>query len=335
MTTIEHDCKSNKVHDVVYRSHPCFINHVLGLSNVLLLRISFYSFQVSSAAMVLSLVLTLLAAILKPIGPTQQAPFNTQFGFSANLLGHPTLSFSCAICTVAYLHYYQMAKSRKRAVYDALRSDQGTVLENPGVKDSIFTVYVLRTSDWAITMPLLAIEMLTLAATPAVNGAVFTPDSGSWAYEFCRLDGFLRNPSGGLTDGSVLIVGLLASFMILAGSTATLLTVPILPEWDYYDRRTNVQEYKTYMWSCGQLVCFVVGCLCLVGIYVITFGVFSCYESKFTRTVYFFSLVWTLYPLVFFLRSAGLVNVFLEEILYSLLDISSKSIFALHLLLLQ
>ncbi len=353
-TTIERGCKSDKLDEVVghnplvqypgcqrtcrpVKAQPSYcIERLLGLSSVLLLRISFYIFQVSSASMAVSLVLTLLAAIMKPTGPIQQATTNTQFGFAPNLLGHPTLSLSCAICTVAYLHYSQMAKSRQRAVYEALRSsDQGLILDNAIVKDSIFTAYVMRTSDWAITMPLLAVEMLALAATPAVNGEVFTQASGSWAYEFCKLDGFLRSPGGALTDGSILAVTLLASFMILAGSTATLLTVPILPEWDYYDRRTTVQVYKTSIWSCGQLVSWALGCLCLLGLYVITFGVFVCYESKYRRTVYFFSLLWALYAVVFFLRSGGFIHVFIEEILYSLLDISSKSIFVMHLLLLQ
>ena len=219
----------------------------------------------------------------------------------ASCLALPALSacLSFSICTVAYINYSSMATTRLRTVKVCEKKRKtggcGGGVWNAMQEDD-FAITCLRYSDWIVTMPLLALELLALAR----DGPVALPEGFlTWT----QLDAF---------------VAFLAFSMILCGLVALLA---------FEDFNTCGKDTGTV--ACMRWLLYFTGVACLVGIYTILFSVSDASVSDHWVEVYGFSLTWTLYPIAFVAQMLGLEGA-RKDIVYTVLDIISKPLLAVY-----
>jgi bacteriorhodopsin len=219
--------------------------------------------------------------------------------FLAHLKGNEALCYSAglslAICTVAYINYSSMLKTRLRTIKACERNSPGKKCEAMKHEDD-FVITCLRYSDWLVTMPLLALKLLDLARdgpNPLVSSFLM------WK----QLEAF---------------TAALAFVMILAGLIA------LLAIGDFDSCRHDTRSLMTLRW-----MLYLVGVICLVGLYVILFLTSNETDSPHWVEVYGFSLVWTLYPLVFIAQMYGLCGM-TKDIFYAILDVISKPLLSIY-----
>ena len=201
-----------------------------------------------------------------------------------------TCTLSTAICGVAYMHYAMMTKSK----LSLMGSDADYKTKYKQVNRH---VTLLRYSDWLMTMPLLALDILHKAR----NGG--TTLSDTLANEYIP----------------TLVAGL-AVLMIACGGLPVLL-------WG------EIHEYPEYDTQWLRVFFWFIGLGCLAGIYTILFLTALESDSTQQNEVFGFSLVWAVYPFVYLLdMTSGTMNDApeMKDVAFAILDVVSKAFLALY-----
>lgn len=260
-------------------ANPVHITAVM--SGVVARMVRVAAMQVASAAMLAGAIIGALVTISDSNGSAA----------SATPLEAPILT--AAICAVAFVQYRAMVAVLTTAPYGPLPEQNA---DSP--------ISHLRYADWLVTMPLLAVKMLILAADGPEN---------------VDQDSFI-----GLSSMRPLIAAI-AFAMILCGYASYLSVLG--PEQCRFDgAKQNLLRSLLYLTSLGALVL----------IYYILYSTVEQTASTRATFVYVFSGTWLLYPVVFLipccLRSLESSRV-VEDVAYSILDILSKALPAFFLLL--
>ena len=242
---------------------------------------SFLAFQFATAAMAGGAAVSIGALFLSHLKATKE------LCFSAGL--------SLAICTVAYINYSSMLKTRLRTIKACNKNEKSYKCMQLRNEDD-FVITCLRYADWLITMPLLSLKLLDLAR------------DGPKALE----EGFLT------WMNLEAFIGFLAFLMIFCGLVA------LLAVGDFESCRQDTSRLMAIRWCL-----YLVGIVCLIGIYIILYMTSNQTDSTHWVEVYGFSLVWSLYPVAFFAQIIGLCGM-KKDIVYAILDVISKPLLAVY-----
>jgi bacteriorhodopsin len=205
-----------------------------------------------------------------------------------------TSTLSCGICGVAYIHYAMMSK-RKMSL---TRSDSAANANSYRIVNRHITL--LRYSDWGVTMPLLALDLLNKAR----NGGT-------------DLDDILGN------EYIPTLVAGLAVLMIAFGGLPVLL-------WG------EISDYEKYKAQPLRIVSYFVGLGCLGGLYSILFLTALQSDSTEQNEVFGFAMVWVCYPIVYLLdmmcgNAADAPEK--KDVAFAVLDVVSKAFLSLYTVL--
>jgi len=243
--------------------------------------VSFLVFQFATAAMAGGAAVSIGALFLSHLKATKE------LCYSAGL--------SLAICTVAYINYSSMLKTRLRTIKACNKQENVQKCKQLQNEDD-FVITCLRYADWLVTMPLLSLKLLDLAR-----------------------DGPKSLEEGFLTWMNLeAFVGFLAFLMIFNGLVA------LLAVGDFQACHQDTARLMAIRWGL-----YLVGVLCLVGIYIILYMTSNQTDSTHWVEVYGFSLVWSLYPIAFLAQIVGLCGT-KKDIAYAILDVISKPLLAIY-----
>lgn len=289
--------------------------------------ISLIFLQATSAAMLggaLAALGALAIAVMRIAAPfyifpttSTQTPAGLTYDcFAGDIAYEATLSFT--ICLVAFAHYHAMRKRRERTL-EAYNLPGVTECQLMAVKkQDSFIVGMLRYSDWLVTMPLLALKVLSMARQGSAHVAYDPNDFWNTMYAWDYMPG---------------VVAALAFGMILFGLVAK------LGVGDFED----CEGWRDPLWVHAiRLVCFALGGACLVLLFILFVVTCDRFDSFRRSQVIGFSAVWFLYPVCFVLSGSfgdWLCKGFLmlcgprKDVAYAILDCVSKALLAFSVLL--
>jgi bacteriorhodopsin len=226
---------------------------------------------------------------------------STAFNSNSSTLAY-SASLSAAICGVAFLNYTAMTSTRLRTIKQCLLETASTA-ECPAASSPVeeidgFVITTLRYSDWVVTFPLLALKLFHLACDgpkPVVHDVLAS------------------------TYIQAIVAGL-GFLMIAFGFLALIAT------GDFEAVRTDSTRTAFIRWTL-----YLLGTACLVFEYLILFQAVHETESVHAREVIGFSLVWALYPAVFFLQAFQCLRNTHKDVAFALLDVISKPLLAVYI----
>lgn len=209
------------------------------------------------------------------------------------------LVLSSATCGVAWKHYDAITLIRKDQAFNPCACTQSYKYVHYQAQ-----VGMMRLTDWAVTMPLIAMEILLLAQ----EGSATSDDNHFF-----------------MESNALLLSAALAFLMILFGAAIECLV----------DSTGSSKASTTASTSMliSNATLFLSSCACFAGlIFMIVQASYMSHTIHLFKVV-FFPTVWSLYPIVFFMEkftpifSEGHVDKY--DGLYALLDIVSKPLLAL------
>ena len=235
-----------------------------------------------------------------------QTATSAMLGAAVTSAGAVVLGYSSApllgpgVCIVAFLNYSAMAATRLRTV-KACRKMKRISTCNALKKEDDFVVTCLRYSDWLITMPMLAVEMLSLAQYKPMDGSA--GDLPTW-----------------LQFDYMFAVVAITSFVMIACGFVSLLAVG-----DFESCKHDTLKTGMIRWPLLAL-----GTVCLVVLYVILWMTAVYTKTPYLIEVIGFSGVWALYPVVFMMQTRVCVKIRTQhkDIAFAILDTISKALFS-------
>jgi bacteriorhodopsin len=245
-------------------------------------------FQATSSAMLGAAVLS--CAAIQSVSSNSSVTFAPKY-----------MIFAPAVCIVAFLNYNAMTTTRIRTIHACNQLDNPEKC-NALEQDDDFMITCLRYSDWLISMPLLAVEMVQLA--------LMSPDSYALVNRLDTLPGILQS------DYIYAIVSALAFGMIGFGF------ISVLSYGDYELWDTESATARTI-----RVFLLTLGLLCLIGLYIIIFWITSLTGTPYVVEIVGFSLVWLLYPIVFILQMFHTISVASKDIAFAVFDVIAKALF--------
>jgi bacteriorhodopsin len=221
-------------------------------------------------------------------------------------------TLGCAACGVAFFHYLLITNERTKLLdletsrsvgYIMLTVPKDCECASRSLADRVNQrVVSLRYSDWLATMPLLALELLSMATSN--KDFAFTG-----FYEWSYLP--------------TLVAGL-AFAMILCGALAL---------WcfgDFGECRGKVDGWR----ELARWALYVAGMCCLAVLYTIIFTAAIHGNSPELNEVVGFAWIWAAYPVVFvikeFASTQHRMGTATEDVVFAALDVVSKAFLSLY-----